>query len=340
VAARYIGGDEDPGDGQVSRWASGARTRPPSHGYPHDALLFESTDQLVDVAVPFLLQGLAAGEAAVIATGRETAEVLRDAADGDPRVHVLERGDVYSARTPTAITTFRRLAEQRVADGVSRVRVVGEVDFGTTERDWLEWQRYESVINEALADWPLWGLCVFDARRLPGPVLESALHTHSWVAVPGDRRPNREFVAPADYLRTLPVPVEPLEATPPRLDAPDVADFIGLRHAVAAELATVPAPRDLIEDYLLAVDEMTSNALRHGGPPVSLRLWVGPDRIVCTIADTGSGWDDPFAGYGPAHGDDLSRGGMGLWLARQLCDHVDITTGDDGTRVRLTVRIG
>jgi anti-sigma regulatory factor (Ser/Thr protein kinase) len=324
----------------VSRWASGARTRPPAHGYPHDALLFESTDQLVDVAVPFLLEGLALGEAAVIATGAGTAETLRDAVDGNPRVHVLERGDVYRARTPTAITTFRRLAEQRVADGVSRVRIVGEVDFGRTERDWLEWQRYEAVINEALADRPLWGLCVFDAQRLPEPVLESARHTHSWVATPAGRRPNSEFVPPAEYLRTLPVLPEPLEGTPPRLEAADVADFTGLRHAVAAELRTVPAPRDLIEDFLLAVDEMTSNALRHGGPPVSLRLWVAPDRIVCTIADRGPGWDDPFAGYGPAHGNDLSRGGMGLWLARQLCDHVDITSDADGARVRLTVRVG
>jgi anti-sigma regulatory factor (Ser/Thr protein kinase) len=111
---------------------------------------------------------------------------------------------------------------------------------------------------------------------------------------------------------------------------------------VAKELATAPAPRDAVEDFLLAVDEMTSNAMRHGGPPVHLRLWVADDRIVCTISDRGPGWDDPFAGYGPAHGQDLSRGGMGLWLARQLCDHVDISSNGDGggARVRLTLRLG
>jgi len=31
---------------------------------------------------------------------------------------------------------------------------------------------------------------------------------------------------------------------------------------------------------------------------------------------------------------------MGLWLARQLCDHVDLAGGDDGSRVRLTIRLG
>ncbi len=312
----------------------------PGDAYRHDALLFEDRDQLVATAVPFLLQGLAAGEAAVVATSAATASVLREAVDGDPGVHVLERGDVYRARTPTAITTFRRLAEQRAHEGVSRVRVVGEVDFGETERDWLEWQRYESVINVALADWPLWGLCVFDAQRLPAPLLESALQTHSSVATPAGRSVNGHFVPPVHYLGSLPVPAEPLEQTTPRLWARDVEDFIGLRHAVAAELSGVAASRDTVEDYLLAVDEMTSNAVRHGKPPVGLRLWVGEDRIVCSIDDHGPGLDDPFAGYGPAHGDDLSRGGMGLWLARQLCDHVDITGDENGARVRLTIRLG
>jgi anti-sigma regulatory factor (Ser/Thr protein kinase) len=312
----------------------------PAHRYRHDALLYDSPDQLVATAVPFLLEGLAAGEAGVVAAGAGTSDVLREALDGDPRVHVLDRGDVYRARTPTAITTFRALAEQRAAEGVRRVRVVGEVDFGPSERDWLEWQRYESVINEALADWPLWGLCVFDTQGLPEPLLHSALQTHPSVQDPDGRRPNPRFVAPPDYLRSLKTPVEPLEATTPRLSVPAVADFIGLRHAVAAELAGLSAPRDLVEDFLLAVDEMTSNAVRHGGPPVSLDLWVGDDRIVCSIRDRGPGFDDPFAGYGPAHGEDLSRGGMGLWLARQLCDHVDISADDDGVQVRLTVRLG
>ena len=312
----------------------------PADRYLHDALLYDGRDHLVETAVPFLLSGLEAGEAAVIAAGPATAAVLREAVGGDPRVHVLDRGDVYRSRTPTAITTFRRLAEQRVAEGVRRVRVVGEVDFGETERDWLEWQRYESVINVALGEWPLWGLCVFDTQRLPDALLESARRTHSSLTDRGERSANPDFVAPAEYLRSLPVPDEPLERTTPRLWVRAVDDFIALRHAVAAELSAVRAPRDAVEDFLLAVDEMTSNAVRHGGRPVSLRLWVGEDRVVCSIDDRGPGLDDPFAGYGPAHGEDLSRGGMGLWLARQLCDHVDISGDDDGAHVRLTIRTG
>jgi anti-sigma regulatory factor (Ser/Thr protein kinase) len=323
----------------LSGSGTGSSARGSARGYIHDALLYDSVDELTGTAVPFLLEGLAAGEAAVIAAGARTAGVLAEAVDGDPRVHVLERSDVYRTRTPAAITAFRRLAERCVAEGIGRIRVVSEVDFGPTERDWLEWQRYEAVINVALADWPLWGLCIFDTQRLPEQVLTSTLRTHPNLTTPQSRGSNPLFGDPVRYLRSLPIPPEPLENTPPRLAAVNVSDFLGLRHAVAAELATADAPREVLEDFLVAVEEMTSNAVRHGHPPVDVALWISSDRLVSTISDGGRGWDDPFAGYGPAHGNDLSHGGMGLWLARQLCDHVDIIHRGDGVTVRLTTHL-
>ncbi len=35
----------------------------------------------------------------------------------------------------------------------------------------------------------------------------------------------------------------------------------------------------------------------------------------------------------------LPQGGMGLWLARQLRDHVDISAGANDMTVRLTTRL-
>jgi anti-sigma regulatory factor (Ser/Thr protein kinase) len=323
----------------VSGTRTGESAPGSASGYIHDALLYDSDDELTGAAVPFLLDGLAAGDAAVVSAGARTAGVLAAAVDGDPRVQVLDRSEVYLSRTPTAITAFRRVAERCSADGTGRVRVVGEVDFGCTERDWLEWQRYEAVINVALADRPLWGLCIFDTRRLPEQVLASTLRTHPNLVTVQGRGSNPLFGDPVRYLRSLPVPPEPLEDTPPRLAARDVSDVTCLRHAVAAELATTDAALDMREDFLAAVDETTTNAVRHGSPPVDVALWLSPDRLVCAVTDRGRGWDDPLAGYGPAHGDDLSRGGMGLWLARQLCDHVDISRHEDGVTVRLTTQL-
>jgi anti-sigma regulatory factor (Ser/Thr protein kinase) len=314
----------------------GAEPRP---GFRHDALLYGSAGELTAVAAPFLLEGLAVGDAAVIAVAPGNTGLLCDAVGDDPRVMVLERHALYRSRTPTAITTFRALAAEYAAPG-RRVRVVGEVDFGTTAAERSEWQRYEAVVNDALAASPLWGLCAFDAARLPEPLLESARRTHPRLRTRAGGEPNPDYTDPAEYLTGLPVADEPLERTPPVLAVDAVSDFTGLRHAVQQRLADVAGPRDLVEDFLLAVDEMASNAVRHGRPPVGLRLWTAPEALVCTISDSGHGWDGPFAGYGPAHGEDLSRGGMGLWLARQLCDHVAIRRGPSGVSIRLTTRWG
>jgi anti-sigma regulatory factor (Ser/Thr protein kinase) len=333
--------DAEGGDDAVTDGLRAGRRPAVDARAPHDALFFDSAQQLAEVAGPFLTRGLAEGDAAVAVVSTQTAGVLAEAVDGDPRLHVLDTAEIYGSRTPAAITAFRRLAQEHDPGGGRQVRVVGEVDFGTTHREWLEWQRYEAVLNEAFSGWPLWGLCLFDTRRLAGPVLESARHTHSHVATPAGRHANPGFVDPGDYLRSLPVPDEPLESTEPVLAVTDVDDFAALRHAVTGALAPLRAHPERAEDFLLAVDEMTSNAIRHGAPPVSLRLWIAEDRVVCAVGDGGPGWDDPFAGYGPAHGEDLSRGGMGLWLARQLCDHVDISgdpARDGGVRVRLTTR--
>lgn len=309
-----------------------AGSAPP--GYRHDALVYADVDELVAIAAPWLLDGLASGDAALIATGPMTAGPLRDAVGNDPRVFVVERHALYRARTPTALTAFRRYAEEHAPAG-RRLRVVGETDYGATPADWREWQAYEAVINTALRPWPLWGLCVFDAA-LPAPILDSVRQTHPRLVTTSGWTASPDFVDPATYLRTLPMSSEPLESTPPALADDDIGDYTGLRRRVRTWLTTVDGPDDVLEDFLLAVDEMTSNAVRHGTPPAGLRLWAAPGRLVATIRDSGTGLDDPFAGYGPAHGEDLSAGGMGLWLARQLCDHVAIRRNDHGVDVRLS----
>jgi anti-sigma regulatory factor (Ser/Thr protein kinase) len=307
--------------------------------YQHDLLVHGSTDELAAVAEPFLRAGLAAGETAIIAIDQPGSAVLLDALGTEEGVVVLERQGLYGQRTPTAITSLRKLVQRHSSHAVPRVRVVGETDFGPTPRDWREWVRYEAVLNEALAPLPLWGLCVYDSRRLPDEVLASGLRTHPHLVTAHGRRPNPDYEQPEEFLRSLPPMAEPLQETEPRLAVDDVADLAGLRHAVGQCLMALDGSPDLTEDLQLAIDEMCANAVRHGGPPVKLRLWGSADRVVCTISDGGPGMDAPFAGYGPAHGEDLARGGMGLWLARQLCDHVDVLEHGPGLTVRLTTSL-
>ncbi len=151
---------------------------------------------------------------------------------------------------------------------------------------------------------------------------------------------NPDWRPPADVLRELGSAdgPDPVEGTAPTLVLEDVDDMRTLRRRLARALQDGPLTRDDAEDLVLAIDEVTANAAEHGVPPVDVRLWVGPRQVLCAITDHGAGFDEPLAGYGPAHGQDLSRGGMGLWLARRAVDRM--TSGPmAGTGSGCTVRL-
>jgi anti-sigma regulatory factor (Ser/Thr protein kinase) len=130
-----------------------------------------------------------------------------------------------------------------------------------------------------------------------------------------------------------------VESAPPVFAVDDVATLPGLRHALGAVLARHVPDEEQRGDLHLAVSEVAANAFRHGTRPVSARVWADSARMVCTISDRGHVFDDPIAGYVPAHGPDLSRGGMGLWLARKLWDAVDLIAAEHGFTVRLSTRL-
>ncbi len=182
----------------------------------HDALIYDDVEQLTAVAVPWLLQGLAAGDAAVVAVSPELTGPLCEAV-GHRSVGCSSSSGTLSTGPgpPRRSLAWRQLAEQHATAG-RRIRSVGEPDFGTTPADWLEWQAYESVVNVAFAPLPLWGLCVF-STALPEPVLASVRQTHPQLVTAAGSLPSPDFVDPATYLPTLPVPDEPLEAAPPAL---------------------------------------------------------------------------------------------------------------------------
>ena len=308
-------------------------------GSGHRALIAGSDDLVVAGTSAFVAAGLKAGQPVVLAVTGATAELVRPALADEPSVAWADWADVYGNGPAAAITAVRRLAERNRSDDDPVVRVVLEPSGNRDPDSWREWQRYDAVLDHAVSGSPLEVLCIVDTRRVPEALVEAARATHPMLLVDGEDEANPGHVDPATYLVSLPVPPEPLEKTEPLVDADSVRDLRGLRRDLATRAAEARLPagsEPALEDFLLAVDEMTTNALRHGRPPVDLRLWAGEGRLVCTVTDRGAGLQDPFIGYGPAHGDDLSLGGMGLWLARQLCDHVDITPIGEGVRVRLT----
>jgi signal transduction histidine kinase len=67
------------------------------------------------------------------------------------------------------------------------------------------------------------------------------------------------------------------------------------------------------ERLVLVVDELASNALRHGGAPVAATLGRDGDRWLVSVSDSSARM--PPA---PAHGRDPGLGGFGLYLVADL----------------------
>jgi anti-sigma regulatory factor (Ser/Thr protein kinase) len=308
-------------------------------GYEHEALRFSSDDELVATLVPFLVKDLDPADTAMVVCTPRTRSVLRAALGDDTRIRYSDSAVVYR-RTPQAILAFKEMLEERLAAGAPRARVVGEVEFGHTPAEWVEWMRFEAVINHALASYPVSGICIYDTRRLAPEVVAAVPRTHPTLWSGGARVPSPDYVEPIELLRDLPAPgPHPLEATTPVFADSDVADLRALRRALHEALGVSALPAATVNEFTFAVSEVVTNAVRHGFPPVEVMVWADADRLLCAVTDQGKGIDNPFAGFVPAHSDP-ARGGLGLWLARRLCDHVELERSPAGFTVRLSTGPG
>jgi anti-sigma regulatory factor (Ser/Thr protein kinase) len=88
-------------------------------------------------------------------------------------------------------------------------------------------------------------------------------------------------------------------------------------------------------NFVLAINEITTNAARHAYGRGRLRLWRHDDVLWCEVSDNGPGISRAMLEQShrrrPGH-----LGGHGLWLARQIFDSVGIETSrSSGTRVLL-----
>lgn len=91
-------------------------------------------------------------------------------------------------------------------------------------------------------------------------------------------------------------------------------------------------PPQRVGDLVIVVGELTANTVAHAGGARLLAIWVTDHELICQVRDQGQ-LPDPRAGLSrpdPA----AAGGGRGLWVVRQLCDLVEISTGRSGTTIR------
>lgn len=305
-------------------------------GYVHAARLGAAGPDTAAALAPVLRAGLGAGGSVVLACSAPLAAALQDQLPG-PGVHTVDPAPLQG-RAPDALAGYSALLD-RFGGTRSRVQLVTD-SVGLLGPGMAAWLQTEALLNHVLADRAVDHFCMLDEADL-GPEVARALACHPGLLGADGVLDNPDRRDPAEVLRSLwaaPGP-DPLETTRPTLEVEDVVSLRDLRRALTASLADGPLDPDEAGDLVLAIDEVVSNAAEHGVPPVDVRLWVTEQRVLCVVADRGQGFDEPLAGYGPAHGRDLSVGGMGLWLARRAVDRMTTAplAHGDGCVVRLVI---
>ena len=300
----------------------------------HRAMLHTGEDTYLQATLPFLREGLDAGEAVLVVAPEPAAALLRRAlGPAAETVGFRDASHWYSQPTRT-IAAYSSFIEDHPG---ARIRVLAEPGWECgTPAEIAEWTRYESIVNEAFAPVDASVLCLYDRRTTASDVLDGVLRTHPELL--GDRGPhaNDAYRAPSEIYAE--VDRQPLPPAPP--DAPEMPvdgiDLCALRAFVGGHAEGHGITSARLHDLLVATTEVATNAIRHGLPPVTCRTWADDGDLVVDVTDGGHWKPEGLPGFLPP--DPFERTGFGLWGVRMLCPLVQLRTGPTGTDIRLRVR--
>lgn len=116
-----------------------------------------------------------------------------------------------------------------------------------------------------------------------------------------------------------------------------VESVTAARRAVAGWFGGQRLAGERVSDLLLAITELTTNAVRAARSAVDVRCWLTDDAVMAEVTDDGPGFDSAI----PRHVrelDLLAERGRGLFLVDALVDECTIESGANGTIVRCFVQ--
>ncbi|HEX2315723.1 MAG TPA: sensor histidine kinase [Thermomonospora sp.] len=303
----------------------------------HQALVYGSDEEMAGSAVPFLREGVRAGDAVVAITSPRTAGALRDGlgAAADP-VEFLDSGAWFAAPVQTLAAYHEHASRDWWPRG--RLRLLAEpVWTGRSALEIREWKRHEAVLNVVFAGTPSVLCCAYDRREVPADVVEAAFRTHPEHLSGGVVEASPAYVDPADfYAECNAAPLAPAPETGVAEHRFTGGGLAALRDFVTAEAARRGLPQDRILPLVMAVNEVATNIVRHGGGSGVLRVWAGGEGLVCDLTDPDRALVDRFLGHRPPR---PLQQGAGMWAVRRLCHIVEIRSGAHGTVIRLHTRL-
>ena len=308
-----------------------------AEGYRHEALFYAGADEFMTGTLPFIRGALAAEEPILVVLGAAKIAALRHELGGGDGEAVLFADMAEVGTNPARIIPAWEDFLLEHAAPERRLWGIGEPIWAArSPAELAECQRHEALLNVVFSDPAFSLLCPYDTSSLPAEVIDEARRNHPLL------REGDLLVHSADYpgAELLATPFdEPLPEPPPHAPqrAFDVDSLRDVRTMLAAHAVRAGLSQERTGDLLLAVNEVATNSLLHGGGCGTVRIWRHHDALVCEVRDEGR-IEDPLAGRRRPPSD--SRGGRGLWLANQLCELVQVRAFTSGGVVRLHMRLG
>lgn len=287
----------------------------PDATFIHPALFYHGDGEYLAGTVPFITDGLSAGDPVAVAVPGAHVRLLRAALGPTAdRVRLLDMTVV--GRNPGRIIpgVLRDFADRHPD---RHVRIIGEPIWPRrTAEEYPACLRHEALINHSFLGRSVTVLCPYDADGLDRTVLADAARTHP-VLVDQDGTHDSGRYAPDAVLVDCNQPL--LAPRGSERFVVDAAGLPGLRRVVAAFGQRQGLRADRAEDLVLVLTELATNSVEHAGSPATVLLGRTADRVVCQVRDTGY-ISDPLAGRRPAVPN--QRRGRGLLLVNHLSDLV------------------
>jgi anti-sigma regulatory factor (Ser/Thr protein kinase) len=304
---------------------------PVTGGFEHECFFYGSEPEFVSGVAGFVRDGLVRDETVVVAEPRRRLELLREVLADDAAAVTFHDMAEIGANPARIIGVWATALAATIAAGRT-LRGVGEPAYaGRREAELAECELHEQLLNHAFTDGPAWRLlCPYDRQNLPDEVCRRALGTHPLVGGAHGRTAVEGWTGDWESLFAAPLPPP---SSPVLRGGFGPRDVPAVRRTVRQYARSCGLATDRVEALELAVSELATNSIRHGGGSGSLAMWVEDGAAVVEVSDAGH-LADPLTGR--REPPPAEHGGRGLYLVNQLADLVQLRSAPTGTTVRVT----
>ena len=298
--------------------------------YRHEAFLWHDRTDFTDGLVPFIAEGLAAGEPVMVAAVAEHTDWLREALGSEAgQVSFFDMAEI--GRNPAKIIpAWQKFIDTDAAGGSRPARGVGEPIWAGRHTDELiECQLHEALLNVAVDPMtPFWLVCPYDAEHLESLVIDEAYRSHPVVIEADAYKGSTQYAGRAHLEVMLGTELPSLVGEPTTIpftarNLDRLRTFLKLEGHVAG--LTVQQACALAT----ATQGLAAGSLERGAMGGTIRIWRQPRSVVYEVIDD-TYVDDPLAGRRAPLVDSADA----LWTANQLCDLVQLRSTPAGTVVR------